>query len=59
MVFEIQHWLSLLKSYLKDRYQEDVIGNGVSESSLLQCGVPKGSVLDPILFSFASGLPWS
>ena len=44
--------LALLKSYLDDRYQQIVIGNAVSESSLLQCGVPQGSVFGPILFLF-------
>ena len=42
--------LALLKSYLKDRYQQVVIGNAVSESSLFHCRVPQGSVLGPILF---------
>ena len=42
--------LAILKSYLEDRYQQVVIGNAVSESSLLHCGVPQGSVLGPILF---------
>ena len=41
--------LALLKSYLENRYQQIVIGNTVCES-LLQCGVPQGSVLGPILF---------
>ena len=42
--------LALFRPCLEDRYQQDVIGNAVSESSLLYCGVPQGSVLCPALF---------
>ena len=42
--------LALLKLYLEDRYQQIVIGNAVSGSSLLHCAVPQGSVLGPVLF---------
>ena len=37
--------LALLRSYLKGRYQQVVVGKSMSEPSLLQCGVPQSSVL--------------
>ena len=42
--------LALFKFYLEDQYQQFVIGSAMSESPLLQCGVPSGSALGPILF---------
>ena len=42
--------LTLLKSHLENRYQQVIIGSAVSESSLLHCGVPQGSILCPVLF---------
>ena len=37
-------------SYLKDRKQCSKIGNNFSEFKYMCCGVPKGSVLRPLLF---------
>ncbi len=43
--------LSLLKSYLSDRYQYVQIGETVSEMQRLNNGVPQGSILGPLLFN--------
>ena len=42
--------LSVLSSYLRDRYFRVSVGHAVSEQFPLHCGVPQGSVLGPILF---------
>ena len=38
-------------SYLSNRCQTVLVGSSFSDKSLLNCGVPQGSVLGPILFS--------
>lgn len=38
------------KSYLLNRYQKVKIGNTLSDECHIECGVPQGSVLGPILF---------
>ena len=43
--------LNWMKSYLENRKQTVVIKNVRSESQNLDCGVPQGSVLGPILFT--------
>ena len=42
--------LSWLTSYLSNRMQYVSVDDGVSSSHPLQCGVPQGSVLGPILY---------
>ena len=39
------------ESYLTNRSQTVLVGSSFSDSSGLECGVPQGSVLGPILFS--------
>ena len=43
--------LSWIKSYLQDRVQSVHIGKVASTEKPLNCGVPQGSVLGPILFT--------
>ena len=48
--------LNWFRSYLSQR-QQSVLINGVKSKTVpLSCGVPKGSVLDPILLQFTSCL---
>ena len=42
--------LKLFRDYLSDRTQVTVINNVNSETSFINCGVPQGSILDPLLF---------
>ena len=42
--------LSWFSSYLANRRQTVVVENHVSEEFILDCGVPQGSVLGPVLF---------
>ena len=42
--------LDLFKNYLQNRRQYVVINGFNSESKLLRCGVPQGSILGPLLF---------
>ena len=43
--------MSLLESYLENREQCVAVGESQSEPTTLQCGVPQGSVLGPVLFT--------
>ena len=42
--------LKLFESYLKNRYQFVKLDNEKSEVSLVEYGVPQGSILGPLLF---------
>ena len=42
--------LNWFRSYLSDRYQCVAINNSLSELRAVSCGVPQGSILDPLLF---------
>ena len=42
--------LKLFESYLKDRYQFVQLDNVKSSISLIEFGVPQGSILGPLLF---------
>ena len=43
--------LRWFQSYLTDRTQCVIVNSAASQSTVLSCGVPQGSVLGPILFS--------
>lgn len=45
------HCLHWLRDYLSNRFQSVHVGMGKSVSIELECGVPQGSVLGPLLFS--------
>ena len=42
--------LSMIQSYLSDRKQQCQLGNVMSSELHLKCGIPQGSILDPLLF---------
>ena len=42
--------LSWFTSYLSDRKQKVVVNGDISDAKLMECGVPQGSVLGPLLF---------
>ena len=42
--------LALIKSYLKDRTFSVVVGDEISTPKSLDCGVPQGSLLGPLLY---------
>ena len=43
----VHNWF---KSYLKDRLQKCFVNGYLSESRALTCGVPQGTILEPLLF---------
>ena len=42
--------LDWFSSYLSDRQQQCVVEGCVSKPQMISCGVPQGSILDPLLF---------
>ena len=44
--------LSLFKSYLFNRSERVAMNNELATSSVVNCRVPKGSILGPLLFYF-------
>jgi len=57
MIAKLEHYgirgvaLEWFKNYLTDRSQVVKIKNIISASRKILCGVPKGSVLGPLLFN--------
>jgi hypothetical protein len=58
LLHRLQHWfgisssaLSLLSSFLSNRFQTVVASNSKSQPVLLEFGVPQGSVLGPLIYS--------
>lgn len=45
------HAITLMRSYLYNRFQFTETTGGVSCAGVMACGVPQGSILGPILFS--------
>ena len=56
LLFKLEHigisgnLLSLLKSFLKNRFQKVVLNDQCSNWSSVLAGVPQGSILGPLLF---------
>ncbi len=51
-----QSWFS---SYLQTRSQSTKVGNTISDKSYISCGVPQGSILEPLLFlCYVNDLPF-
>ena len=50
--------MSFVTSYLQDRTQRDFLSGQYSTEGIVECGIPQGSLLDPLLFRiFINDLP--
>ena len=50
--------MSFVTSYLQDRTQHDFLNGQYSTEGIVECGIPQGSLLDPLLFHiFINDLP--